>query len=260
MLCKAPLLPALGLAWMLAACAHGPADDLGSGGGGRGHRHGGDGPEGAHAARLPNLFISPSGQPFHAAAGAPYPVAAWFAAADADHDGRLTRAEFRADAAAFFRQLDANHDGLITGVEVQAYEQAIAPEILPRITDLHAGEGMDQELDLGDSRNAERPRPVGHGHRMAEAQPARPANIVGTQGAGVYSLLNEPEPVAAADTAFDGRITLAEFLATADRRFDRLDASHQGYLTLADLPKTPVQEAIARAARQKPAPKAAAAP
>ena len=77
----------------------------------------------------------------------------------------------------------------------------------------------------------------------------RPANSEPTQGAALFSLINEPEPVAAADTEFDGRITQAEFATAADRRFDLLDTKHQGYLTLATLPKTPVQAAIERALR-----------
>ena len=32
---------------------------------------------------LPNVFISPAGEPFRAPAGAPYPVAAWFVRANA---------------------------------------------------------------------------------------------------------------------------------------------------------------------------------
>ncbi|MBV9511819.1 MAG: hypothetical protein JO303_16220 [Caulobacteraceae bacterium] len=59
------------------------------------------------------------------------------------------------------------------------------------------------------------------------------------EGAAVYGLLNEPEPVAAAD--LDGRITLAEFMVVTDRRFDELDVKHLGYLTLAGLPKTAAQ-------------------
>ena len=234
----------------LGACAGGeqPRDELGRGDGLGGR----DGPA-SPTRHLPNVFLSPAGQPFRASFGAPYPVATWFAEADTNHDGRLTRAEFRADAAAFFSQLDTNHDGVITGVEVQAYEQVVAPEIEPRIIDLHDGEGTDQNLDLGDERNTSHPRTDDrHAHRMADAQPGRTPNSIGVQGAATYSLLNEPEPVTAADTAFDGRITLKEFLAAADRRFDRLDAKQLGYLTLASLPRTPIQDAMARARGTKP--------
>ena len=70
----------------------------------------------------------------------------------------------------------------------------------------------------------------------------------------MFSLVNEPEPVAAADTQFNGRITRAEFMAAADRRFDLLDPKQRGFLTLQDLPKTPVQSAIEKARR---APRAA---
>jgi hypothetical protein len=64
------------------------------------------------------------------------------------------------------------------------------------------------------------------------------------QGAGVYGLINEPEPVTAADLNLDSHITLDEFMTVADRRFDLLDTKHQGYLTLADLPKTAAQIAM----------------
>ena len=60
-------------------------------------------------------------------------------------------------------------------------------------------------------------------------------------GVASFDLLAEPEPVTAADTNFDGRITLAEFLAAADRHFDALDTKGAGKITLADLPKTAVQ-------------------
>jgi hypothetical protein len=47
--------------------------------------------------------------------------------------------------------------------------------------------------------------------------------------------------VTAADANFDGRITKAEFLAAADRRFKRLDKRGDGKLTLDELPKTVAQ-------------------
>jgi hypothetical protein len=172
---------------------------------------------------LPSLFISPSGQPFRASAGEPYPVAKWFAQADKDGDGRLDRAEFRADAEAFFRALDENHDGVIDGFEVSDYEQKVAPEI--------AGAYGDNS-GWGGRRGGRRPAPGGESGASSAAV---------LQGAAVFGLLDEPEPVTAADLDLSGRITLSEFLTITDRRFDLLDTKHLGYLTLADLPKTPAQ-------------------
>ncbi len=173
----------------------------------------------------PTLFLSPAGEPFHADAGKPYPVSAWFAQADADHDGKLTRDEFRADFARFFKLLDENHDGVIDGVELQRYEQQVAPEVLPRLAQVQGG--------YPGERNAKGER------RLAEAPRAKGGEEL--DGAPAYSLFNVSEPVASADADFDGKITLEEFQRTADRRFDQLDKDKAGYLTLDTLPQTPEQ-------------------
>jgi hypothetical protein len=220
----------------LAACAS-PGGDPGPVPGGPGGRD----------LHYPNIFVSPMGQPFRARVGEPYPVVVWFTQADGDHDGRLTREEFRADAQAFFQVLDLNHDGVIDGSEVENYEQAIAPEILPQIGHLRGDEGMDSRLDLGDPHNTARPKVETRGRGVAQSRAARPQKGEPDQGAGLFSLLNQPEPVSSADTEFNARITLKEFLAAADRRFDRIDKAQLGYLTLAGLPKTPVQIAIEKA-------------
>lgn len=180
---------------------------------------------GAPAKPLATLFLSPAGEPFHADAGQPYPVSVWFAQADANHDGKLTRDEFRADFARFFKALDQNHDGVIDGVELQRYEQKVAPEVLPRLAQIQGGPPGERS-----------------GGRLAE--PPRKKGGPDYDGAAAYSLFNVSEPVAAADTAFDGRITLEEFQATADRRFDQLDKDKNGYLTLDTLPQTPEQIAV----------------
>ena len=177
---------------------------------------------------LPTLFLSPAGEPFHAEAGQPYPVATWFAQADSNHDGQLSRDEFRADFTRFFNMLDQNHDGVIDGLELQRYEQQVAPEVLPRLAQAQGG-FPGERGGAGQRRLAEPPRAPG-----------------GAQydGAPAYSLLNVSEPVGSADADFDGRITLQEFQATADRRFDLLDKSKTGYLTLDTLPQTPEQVAV----------------
>ena len=213
---------------------------------------GGGRPEGGLAGgpprRLPNVFISPAGEPFRAPPGAPYPVQTWFAQADLNHDGKLTREEMQADALRFFDRLDTNHDGVIDGLEVQTYEQEVAPEILPRIEGLHAEEGMDPSLTYGDPNNT-----AGRGEqgrRSSSGRPPSPSRGIGVQGAAVYSMINTPEPVSAADTRFDGRITRAEFVAAVDRRFGILDSKETGYLTLATLPKTPLQLELVKRAKQ----------
>ena len=75
------------------------------------------------------LFISPSGEPFRAQGGEPYPAGAWFAKADADQDGRLSRAEFRADAERWFKTLDADGDGQVRMPEVSRWEEDMVPEV-----------------------------------------------------------------------------------------------------------------------------------
>jgi hypothetical protein len=187
----------------------------------------------------PSLFISPSGQPFRAAAGQPYPVAVWFAQADKNGDGRIDRAEFRADAEAFFRVLDTDHDGVIDPFETQAYENQVVPEILGAFRVPEGGLGS-----VGEDP-ALRNRPRGGGRRGLFGlgpKPPEDADAVSVaSGAAPFELIPDPEPLAAADLALDGHITLAEFMIVADRRFARLDKKGLGYLTLADLPKTLAQ-------------------
>ena len=66
----------------------------------------------------------------------------------------------------------------------------------------------------------------------------------------MFMLMNEPEPVASADTDFDGKVTLAEAMAAARRRFEELDVNHDGRLTRAELPQTPAEKMAAKAARK----------
>jgi hypothetical protein len=206
----------VGLALLCAACAGGGGGPGGRGFGGPGDDDEGDGPRPARA----QLFISPSGQPFRAPPGQPYPVAAWFAQADRDHDGKLTREEFRADADAFFQQLDLNHDGEISMPEVTHWEDEVVPEIT-RATMGGFGGGRVGPL----SRN------------VADTR---------AQGAALYSVINEPHPIRGADADFSFAVSKAEWRAAADRRFDLLDDKagvKDGVILLADLPKTPVQSA-----------------
>jgi hypothetical protein len=184
------------------------------------------------------LFISPAGKPFRADPGQPYPVRVWFAEADANHDGKLTKAEFRADFQAFFQQLDTNHDGILDGEEIARYEEVVAPEILPRLAQIHSNEVHLDEPGETPSRRRTRSEP----RRLAQAPMRKGQGSF--DGAPEFSLLNVSEPVLGADLNFDGKVSLEEYLAAADRRFVQLDADMLGYLTLAGLPRTPEQIAV----------------
>jgi len=201
----------------------------------------------------PTIFLSPAGQPFHAGAGQPYPVAQWFAQTDTNHDGRITREEFRADFEAFFNTLDVNQDGVIDSFELDDYEQKVAPEILsvlerPQVEAPSASPSApsgDGPIEVpGAGRRRRGGAEGGADGQGGQGRAGNSTTRLSVLGAAAYSLFPEPEPVASADTDFDGKITRSEFLAAADRRFDQLDAKKLGYLSLDNLPRTPDQIAI----------------
>lgn len=171
------------------------------------------------------IFISPAGEPFRVPEGQPYPVADWFARADADHDGKLTEAEMIADFRHFAAIVDTNHDGTIDGTEVEFYETETVPEV-------HSGSFMYSSGGGGGSEG----KGSGGG---GETQPSNgPPADSHPMGAGKYALINLPEPIAAMDVDISGRITRREVAESASYRFSLLDPQGKGVLTLADLPKT----------------------
>ena len=170
-------------------------------------------------------FISPMGEPFRARAAGEDTLAKWFYQADRNRDGMLTPDEMQADAERFFATLDTDHDGEIGPDELVAYEWDIAPDIqLMSRTRPAPGETPAKSKhrpgdDVGPDRKARFESGNGHGF----------------QGAARYSLLNMPEPVAAADANFDRGISLAEFRQAAAERFVLLDSVRDGKLTLVHL-------------------------
>ncbi len=175
------------------------------------------------------IFFSPSGQPFRATSTDPYPSALWFAQADKDKDGKISHDEFVADAVQFFNQLDVNHDGYINSPENTRYENQVAPEILSvdgriaqpkfRAPEPDSSSGADQDPNGGKYRKT----------------------II---GAAQYGLIDEPQPIRAADANFDFRVSRDEWAATSSQRFTILDRNGDGYITLDELPKTPIQLAL----------------
>jgi hypothetical protein len=176
------------------------------------------------AAGFTQLFVSPCGEPYRGKAADPYPVVLWFKQTDANHDGAVDKAEFRADHAGFFDALDADANGLIDGPEVTFYESRVVPDVFhPELFGMTIGPILAQYAPQGTIKNPTR--------RQAREY----------QGAAAYGLLAEPEPVRAADTDLNGRVTKQEFMEAADRRFARLDKNGDGKLDMAELPATAVQ-------------------
>lgn len=177
------------------------------------------------ASSSQNVFFSPSGQPFRAANNQPYPVMKWFQQADMDKDGKISEQEFLADALQFYIKLDVNHDDYISSPENTRYENEVAPEIQridPRVKQPKRFENNDN-----DPNNAGVPNNGKYLHQMI--------------GASQYGLLDEPQPVRAADANFDFRVSKQEWINASEARFGLLDINADGFITTDELAKTPVQ-------------------
>jgi hypothetical protein len=102
------------------------------------------------------------------------------------------------------------------------------------------GEQLPSAPPAGDDPRHERSRERRH---VAEERDSLGLNGA-LQGAARYSLLNMPEPVAAADSDFNRGVTREEFKQAAAARFQLLDKTREGKLTLsgleAMLPKLPM--------------------
>ena len=192
------------------------------------------------------LFIAPSGEPFRAIAGAPYPVAAWFAQADANHDGRIDLGEFNADFMRFFDRIDTNHDGMLSSAEIKAYETDFAPEVA---ADYGANFVSAPDRFRGSGGDASGASSDGSGPPSAAVGQSREIeNDLGAAlgGGGRYGLIAIAEPVAAMDTSFSGHVSRREAQAAAQRRFSLLDTDDKGAIGWNDLPRTIAEQRAGR--------------
>ena len=188
-------------------------------------------------------FISPMGEPFRARTPTDDTLADWFYRADANRDGVLTADEMVADAQRFFAKLDTNHDGIIDPDEIAQYEYEVAPEIqVMSKTKRPPGQPaaiVKKDDDDGDADGDSRESRRREGRQGRDEDYASLGLGGAMQGAARYSLLNIPEPVAAADTDLNRAITPEEFRAAAIARFQLLDKAGQGRISLTQLEAMP---------------------
>lgn len=121
---------------------------------------------------------------------------------------------------------------------------------------------MDDFLKFDDREGQNSPRRRGGGPRGGQGPGGQDPDIVAAdllrQGAGLYGLLPDPEPVASASSELNGKVSLSEWRDAAHRRFAKLLPPGRSALTLADLPKTPAQTVVERRRHddRRPPPKA----
>ncbi|MFN4355931.1 EF-hand domain-containing protein [Parvibaculum sp.] len=183
-----------------------------------------------------------------------------FGMADADKGGDVTKEEFRAAAEARFATMDKDGDGYVTKEEMAAARaemrtryEARRGDPAERFAAMDAdGDGkvtLDEMKQAAEKRMAERGREGGLSDRSAE----RMAALFEKADANSDGALTLEEMQAAKkhhgktdakrdgkkdgkrgdhfsrlDADGDGRISKAEFLASADRMFERLDRNSDG--------------------------------
>jgi hypothetical protein len=180
------------------------------------------------ASAKPAIYLSPMGEPFRSNDSGEAPFDQWFSLADQDSDGAISLAEFRSDAETFFATLDGNGDKLIDADEMSVYER-----LAPGRTRAAGG--------LVPPASSSRPKPtssapVEKGMVAIVSGPTTPSNTrIHPGGKAEINFSEVPQPVAMADLNLDRRVTIEEFLRTANRRFATRDLDKNGRLDRKEL-------------------------
>lgn len=190
------------------------------------------------------LFVNPMGQAFRGNAESRHaPILVWLAHADTDHDQRISRDEFVAEALVFFTSdLDANHDQSVIPLESTEYRRINAPETLnmdtaPLTVAATPRERRESTTGVRGARPEVRAPRGGPQNGLAESGPRDRARTTAPPRSGrlrqeQVMLGVEIEPVMSCDRDFSRRIDAAEFQACAERRFVALDINRDGYFEL----------------------------
>lgn len=173
------------------------------------------------------VYMSLMGEPFWTNDAGEAPFDQWLKLADQDGDGAISRIEFRTDAEAFFASLDTTGDKFIDADEMAVYEQSAPGRTRA------AGGGAQ-----GVSSSRPQPKssaPIEEGQVAIVSSGNVPSATRVHPGGGSIDFSEVPQPVAMADRNIDRRVTLDEFIDTADRRFANYDVDQDGRLTRKEL-------------------------
>jgi hypothetical protein len=173
------------------------------------------------------VYMSLMGEPFWTNDAGEAPFDQWWKLADEDGDGVISRREFRADAQAFFASLDTTGDKIIDADEMAVYEQSAPGRTRA------AGGGA--QLASSSRPQPKSSAPVEDGQVALVTSGNIPSATRIHPGGGPIDFSSVPQPVAMADRNIDRRVTLDEFIDTADRRFANYDVDQDGRLTRKEL-------------------------
>ena len=139
------------------------------------------------------------------------------AMADANKDGKISKAELTAALDARFTKMDANKDGKLTKEDRELGRQARLDERFAALDSDKSGQISKAEFAAGHEQRA---RPDGgEGRHMGRA---------GHHGFGKGMMMRGP---GRGDADKDGTLTRAEFMAGPLAMFDRADSNKDGFVT-----------------------------
>lgn len=133
----------------------------------------------------------------------------WFASADTDHDGKLSLAEFIAEADRVFPLYDLNHDGFVTSYELTTYRVGLPSHTLP----------ADSGRRLRPGRIDMTPDEAATAHTDGRGRPDYRMGI---------------DPVMSADSNADFRVTTEELRVEAARRHTIMDKNGDGSVSVSE--------------------------
>ncbi|MDB5364166.1 MAG: hypothetical protein JWM77_93 [Rhodospirillales bacterium] len=198
--------------------------------------------------RRPQIVISPNAEPLALGddKSCKVEMVGWFARVDTNHDGAIDKAEFMADARRWFAEMDQDKSGSVTAGELANVRERKVPlpPPPPRRPDSDSSSTSSSSSDgrmrqrFGDRLNAGEGQMGGGqmgGGQMGSGSARRdrpPSDLPDRPKSGLRNgVAGEPDPVMAADTNLDFKVTKLEWETYVESNFDELDRNHDGRLS-----------------------------